>query len=69
MNGVSYSTYVEDDKRLNTIDDDFMTETSAYRKMVEEYEAVIMKEEKGIENNVRTEPYVDGEVSGDVKNV
>ena len=68
MNGVSYSTYVEDDKRFNTIDDDFMTETSAYRKMVEEYEAV-MKEEKGRENNVRTEPYVEGEVSGDVKNV
>ena len=68
MNGVSYSTYVEDDKRLNTIDDDFMTETSAYRKMVEEYEAV-MKEEKERENNVRTELYVEGEVSEDVKNV
>ena len=68
MNGVSYSTYVEDDKRFNTIDDDFMTETSAYRKMVEEYEAV-MKEEKERENNVRTELYVEGEVSGDVKNV
>ena len=68
MNGVSYSTYVEDDKRLNTIDDDFMTETSAYRKMVEEYEAV-MKEEKERENDIRTEQYVEGEVGGDVKNV
>ena len=35
MNGVSYSTYVEDDKRFNTIDDDFMKKTSAYRKMLE----------------------------------
>ena len=68
MNGVSYSTYVEDDKRFNTIDDDFMTETSAYRKMVEEYKEV-MKEEKERENEIRTEQYVEGEVGGDVKNV
>ena len=68
MNGMSYSTYVEDDKRFNTIDDDFMTETSAYRKMVEEYEAVL-KEEKEREKDIRTERYVEGEVGGDVKNV
>ena len=57
-----------DDKRLNTIDDDFMTKTSAYRKIEEEYEEV-MKEEKERENDIRTEQYVEGEVGGDVKNV
>ena len=60
--------YVEDDKRFDTNDDDFMTKTSAYRKMLEEYKAV-MKEEKEREKDIQTEPYVEAEVGGNVKNV
>ena len=60
--------YVEDDKRFNTIDDDFMTKTSAYRKTLEEYEAV-MKEEKEREKDIQMEPYVEAEVGKDVKTV
>ena len=68
MDGVTYSTFQEDDKIFDKIDEDFMTKTNAYRKMQAEYEAV-MKEEKERERNIQTRPYIEAEVGGIVKNV
>ena len=69
MNGVTYSTFDEDDKRFKQKNDkDFMTKTSAYRKMLAGYEAV-MKEEKERERIIQMETYIETEVSGNVKNV
>ena len=36
MNGVTYSTIEEDDKRFDTKDVDFITKTSAYRNLLAE---------------------------------
>ena len=38
MNGVTYSTFEEDDKRFDTNDEDFMTKTSVQRNMLAEYQ-------------------------------
>ena len=69
MNGVTYSTFEEDEKRFDTNDEDFMTKTSECRNMLAEYEAV-MKEEKDSERIIQMETYVEnGSEWKNVKNV
>ena len=68
MDGVTYSTFQEEDEKFGKYDEDFMTKTNAYRNMQEEYEAV-MKEEQERERNIQIWPYTDTEVGGIVKNV
>ena len=68
MNGITYNTFEEDDKRFEANDEDFMTKTSVYQDMLAEYEAV-MREEKERGRIIQIETYLETEVGGKIKNV
>ena len=68
INGVTYSTFEEDDKRFKASDEYFMTQKQVcIQIMLAEYEAV-MKEEKERERIIQMETYVETEVSGNINN-
>ena len=68
MNGITYSTFEDDEKGLDANKEDFMTQTNAYRKMRAEYDAV-MKEVKNRERIKHMDTYLETSVSDNLKNV
>ena len=68
MNGITYSTFEDDEKGLDANKEDYMTQTNAYRKMRAEYDAV-MKEVKNRERIKHMDTYLETRVSENLKNV
>ena len=67
MKGITYSTFEEDKKGLDTNNTDYMTKTNAYRKLKAEYDDELMKEVKSKERIKQMDTYI--EVSENLKNV
>ena len=68
VEGITYSTFEDDERRMETNEEDYMTTTDAYRKMKAQFDAV-MKENKNKERIENMDTYLETRVSENLNNV
>ena len=68
VEGITYSTFGDDERGMETNEEDYMTTTDAYRKMKAQFDAV-MKENKNKERIKNMDTYLETRVSENLNNV